>query len=175
MQINQDLNRIKKNATHPFLNNGKLKSYVKFQQKILNCRIVGAWQSFQIFRQNNWFLKNNRVLSKFLHRILHDLISIINFIIIKSVHKKTISVEKPFSVGVSFFECTRSLQFPLLLMCRLLLVFVSSVTCKTKNNSPLFNENIYKKVLDFEVKHRKIRMCDCPFLTLLHQFCFTNR
>ena len=37
-----------------------------FSKKILNCRIVGARQSFQIFRQNTWFLENNRALSKFL-------------------------------------------------------------------------------------------------------------
>ena len=54
--------------------NGK---FAKFQQKVLNCRIVGARQSFQIFRQNTWFLKNNRALSKFLYGILHYLISII--------------------------------------------------------------------------------------------------
>ena len=50
---------------------------VKFQQEILNCRIVGARQSFQIFRQNTWFLKKNRALSKFLYGILFYLISII--------------------------------------------------------------------------------------------------
>ena len=42
-----------------------------------NCTIVGAPQSFQILRQNAWFLKNNRVLSKFLYGILNYLISII--------------------------------------------------------------------------------------------------
>ena len=50
----------------------------KFQQKILNCKIVGARQSFQIFRQNTWFLKNNRALSEFLHGILHYLIALSN-------------------------------------------------------------------------------------------------
>ena len=49
----------------------------KFQQKLLNCRIVGARQSFQILRLNTWFLKNNRALAKFLYGILHYLISII--------------------------------------------------------------------------------------------------
>ena len=53
------------------------RKFAKFQQKVLNCRIVGARQSFQIFRQNTWFLKNNRALSKFLYGILHYLISII--------------------------------------------------------------------------------------------------
>ena len=48
----------------------------KFQQKILNCRIVGARQSFQILRQNTWLLENNRALSKFLYGILHYVISI---------------------------------------------------------------------------------------------------
>ena len=60
---------------------------MKFQQKVLNCRMVGARQSFQIFRQNNWFLKNNRALPKCLYGILHYLISIYQ-IIIKLVHKK---------------------------------------------------------------------------------------
>ena len=38
--------------------------------------VVGARQSFQLFRQNNWFLENNRALSKRLFEILHYLISI---------------------------------------------------------------------------------------------------
>ena len=46
-------------------------------KKILNCRIVGARQSFQVFRQNTWFLENNRAFSKFWYGILHYLISII--------------------------------------------------------------------------------------------------
>ena len=74
--MTQDLNEIKKNPTHPFVDIGKLKMCAKFQQKILNCRVVGARQSFQIFRQNTWFLEN-RALSKFLYGILHYLISII--------------------------------------------------------------------------------------------------
>ena len=53
-----------------FANNSKC-------SKILNCRVVGVCQSFQIFRQNTWFLENNRALSKFLYGILHYLISII--------------------------------------------------------------------------------------------------
>ena len=48
-----------------------------FQQKILNTRVVGARQSFEIFRQNTWFLENNKALSKVLYGILHYLISII--------------------------------------------------------------------------------------------------
>ena len=31
--------------------------------------VVGARQSFQILRQNAWFLENNRALSKFLYEI----------------------------------------------------------------------------------------------------------
>ena len=42
-----------------------------------NSRSKWAHQSFQIFKQNTWFLKNNRALSKFLYGILHYLISII--------------------------------------------------------------------------------------------------
>ena len=71
-QITQDLNKILKNPTHPFAHIG-----AKFQQKLLNCKLVGARQNFQIFRQNTWFLENNRALPKFLYRILHYLISII--------------------------------------------------------------------------------------------------
>ena len=61
---------------HPFVDNGKKETCTKFQQKILNCRIVGACQSFQIVRQNTWFLENNRPLSKFLCEILHYLIAL---------------------------------------------------------------------------------------------------
>ena len=43
----------------------------------MNCRVVGARQSFQIFRQNTLLLENNSALSKFLHGVLHYLISII--------------------------------------------------------------------------------------------------
>ena len=39
--------------------------------------VVGARQSFQFFRQNTWFLKNNRALSKFLYGILYYLIIIV--------------------------------------------------------------------------------------------------
>ena len=49
----------------------------KFQQEILNCTVVGAPQIFQIFRQNAWFLENNRALSKFLCGILYYLISVV--------------------------------------------------------------------------------------------------
>ena len=66
LQITQDLNEIKKYPPHPFVDIGKQITCAKFQQKILNCGVVGAHQSFQIFRQNTWFLENNRTLSKFL-------------------------------------------------------------------------------------------------------------
>ena len=39
-------------------------------------RVAGARQSFQIFRQNTWFLESNRALSKFVYWILHYLVSI---------------------------------------------------------------------------------------------------
>ena len=45
--------------------------------KILNYRIVGARQSIEFFRQNTWFLENNRALPKFFYGILHYVISII--------------------------------------------------------------------------------------------------
>ena len=48
----------KKYTAFPFVDTGKLEACKKFQQKILNCRVVGARQSFQIFRQNTWFLEN---------------------------------------------------------------------------------------------------------------------
>ena len=54
--------------------------YAKFHQKILNCMVVGALQSFQFFRQIAWFLRINRVLSKFRYRILHYGISIIKLL-----------------------------------------------------------------------------------------------
>ena len=62
--------RNKKNPAYPFLDISKKEMCAKFQQKILNCRVIGACQSFQIFRQNTWFLEN-RTLSKFLYGILH--------------------------------------------------------------------------------------------------------
>ena len=39
---------------------------------------VGARQSFQFFRKIAWFIGNNKALSKFRYRILHNLISITN-------------------------------------------------------------------------------------------------
>ena len=77
LQITQDLNKIKKNPAHPFVDITKQKTCAKFQQKILNSMVVGARQSFQFFRQKTWFLENNRALPKFLYGILHYVISII--------------------------------------------------------------------------------------------------
>ena len=48
----------------------------RFQQKILNIRVVGASQNFQIFRPNTWFLQNNSGFFKFLYEILYYLIGI---------------------------------------------------------------------------------------------------
>ena len=67
------LKQNKKNPEHPF---GKQETRAKFQQKILYSITVRACQSFQFFRQNTWFLENNRVLSNFLNGILHYLISV---------------------------------------------------------------------------------------------------
>ena len=67
----------KKNPTYRFVDIGKWETYVMFQQKILNCQVVGARQSFQIFKQNTCFLENNRALSKILYGILQYLISTI--------------------------------------------------------------------------------------------------
>ena len=44
--ITQDLNKIKKNPEHPFLDIIKQKTCAKFQQKMLNSTVVGACQSF---------------------------------------------------------------------------------------------------------------------------------
>ena len=75
-QITQDLNQIKTNLEHPFEHIGRSETCGKYQQKLSYSKVVGARQSFQFFRQNTWFLENNRVLSKFLYGILHCLISI---------------------------------------------------------------------------------------------------
>ena len=63
LSITQDLKEIK-NPTHPFVYIGKMEMCTKFQQKILNCTLVGARQNFQFFRQTTWFLKNKRTLPK---------------------------------------------------------------------------------------------------------------
>ena len=69
----------KKNSTHSFVDSGKKVTCAKFQQKSLKSLVIEARQSFQFFRHNTWFLKNNRALSKFLYRILHYFISITKF------------------------------------------------------------------------------------------------
>ena len=74
-QITQVLIKIK-NPSHPFVDIGKLGTCAEFQQKLLKSVVVEARQSFQFFRQNTWFLKNNRSLSKSLYGTLHYLISI---------------------------------------------------------------------------------------------------
>ena len=48
-----------------------------FGKKNFNSMVVGAHQSFQIFRKNTCFLESNGALSKFFCGILHYLISII--------------------------------------------------------------------------------------------------
>ena len=77
MEITQDLNKIKKNPEHAFVDIGKKETFAKFQQRTLNSMVVGARQSFQFLRLKTWFLKNNRALSKFLFGVSHYLISII--------------------------------------------------------------------------------------------------
>ena len=76
-QITQDLNKLKKkNPEHICVDIGKQGKCGKCQQKILKSMVVGACQSCKLFRQNTWFLQNNRALSKFLYEILHYLISV---------------------------------------------------------------------------------------------------
>ena len=74
----------KKNPAHAFVDTGKYETCVKFEQKILNCRVVGARQSLQFFRENTWFLKSNRALSKCLYRILHVSVQHNQFLTISS-------------------------------------------------------------------------------------------
>ena len=80
MQITQGLNKkttTTKNNTNPFCRHWIAGNVCEVSAKLLNCRVVGACQSFRIFRQNAWFLENNRALPKVLYGILHYLISII--------------------------------------------------------------------------------------------------
>ena len=65
LSMTQNLNKIKKNPTHPLVDIRKTETCAKFQQKILNSTIVEALQSFQFLRQISWFLGNARALSKF--------------------------------------------------------------------------------------------------------------
>ena len=46
LSITQDLKKISKNPTHPFVDIRKTETYIKFQQKVLNSAVVGARQSF---------------------------------------------------------------------------------------------------------------------------------
>ena len=59
--ITRNLNKIKKNTAHPFVDITKQKTCAKFQRKILNYMVVGH-QYFQFFRQKTWFPGNNRGL-----------------------------------------------------------------------------------------------------------------
>ena len=54
----------------------------------MNCRVGGARQSFQIFRQNTWFLEISRALSDFFNGISHYLISIIKLQKNQSIKKQ---------------------------------------------------------------------------------------
>ena len=62
--------------TEPSLQNAEWRSFTcaKFQRKIFNSVVVRVRQTFQFFRQNNWFLKNKRAFFKFLFGILYYLI-----------------------------------------------------------------------------------------------------
>ena len=68
--ITRDLNKIKKNPDHAFVDIIKKETSEKYQQKILNFMVVAARQSFRFFRQITWFLRNSRVLFKLRHWIL---------------------------------------------------------------------------------------------------------
>ena len=57
-----DLNKIKKNPEHPFVDIVKWETCANIPQKILNSMVVGARQSFQFFRQITRFLWHNKVL-----------------------------------------------------------------------------------------------------------------
>ena len=94
----------KKNPTHHFVYIGKYETCAKFQQKILNCRVVGTRQSFQILRQKTWFLETSRALSKLLYGILHYLISIIKL-------KQNHSIKKLFYIyDASHFKTTHPIS-----------------------------------------------------------------
>ena len=78
--------RSKKKKTlpeHPCIDSDKKETCVTFQQTILNSRVVGARQSYQVFRKNTWFLKKQNFfmgflyVSQLLYGISYYLISII--------------------------------------------------------------------------------------------------
>ena len=66
----------KKNPERLFVDIGKRKMWHDFSQKIVNYMADEARQSFQFFRQKNWFLENKGVLFKFFYGIFICLISI---------------------------------------------------------------------------------------------------
>ena len=68
----QDLNKIKQ-ILSTLVKTLVIRNYVRNFNKNL---VVGARQSRQFLRQYIWFIKSNRVLSKFLYGILRSLISI---------------------------------------------------------------------------------------------------
>ena len=68
--ITQDINKIKKSPTHPFVEITTKKTRAKFKKKKKKkSMVVGARQSFGFFRQKACFLGNNR------YQILYNLIS----------------------------------------------------------------------------------------------------
>ena len=75
LENNSRSKQSKKNPEDSFVGTGKYETRAKFQQKILNSMVVEACQSFQFFRQNDWFPEKNRAWSKFLYGILHYFIS----------------------------------------------------------------------------------------------------
>ena len=54
---NNSRSKQNKNPAHPFADIGKQETCVKFQQKILNCRVLEACQSFQYSEKIPGFLK----------------------------------------------------------------------------------------------------------------------
>ena len=59
LSITHNLKKIK-NPKNSNLDNGKKKTCAKFQQKKLNSMVVGARQSFHVFREISWFLGNKK-------------------------------------------------------------------------------------------------------------------
>ena len=58
--------RSKEKKKLPKVSISKYETSAKFEQKLLNTMVVGDRQSVEFFRQNTWFLINNRALSIFL-------------------------------------------------------------------------------------------------------------
>ena len=78
LSLTQDLKKKKKNPEHPFVDTVKSETGAKYQQIILNSVVVGAYYSFQIFKQITWFLVNSRVISNIKYWVLHYLVKIKN-------------------------------------------------------------------------------------------------